>query len=104
MGTTFFWFLGALYQMVLLLFGHETLHCTDQQIGLLLASLAIRIGIGSIAAGRLSGDSVEAGLVPIGGFGMAVAGFVLAFAVHGLLAACVCLAALGFMGGLFILR
>ena len=101
-GTTFFWFLGALYQMVLLLFGHETLHCTDQQIGLLLASLAIGIGIGSMAAGRLSGDSVEAGLVPIGGFGMAVAGFVLAFAVHGLPAACVCLAALGFMGGLFI--
>ncbi|HEY1216716.1 MAG TPA: MFS transporter, partial [Bryobacteraceae bacterium] len=101
-GTTFFWFLGALYQMVLLLFGHETLHCTEQQIGLLLASLAIGIGVGSMAAGRLSGDSVEPGLVPIGGFGMAVAGFVLAFFVHSVPMACICLAALGFMGGLFI--
>lgn len=88
--------------MVLLLFGHETLHCTEQQIGLLLASLAIGIGIGSMAAGRLSGDSVEPGLVPIGGFGMAVAGFLLSFAVHGLITACVCLCVLGFTGGLFV--
>ena len=33
-------------------------------------SLAIGIGVGSLAAGRLSGDKVELGLVPIGAFGM----------------------------------
>ncbi|MBV8820238.1 MAG: AMP-binding protein [Acidobacteriaceae bacterium] len=40
--------------------------------------------------------------MPVGGFGMAIAGFMLAFAVHGLPAACVCLSVLGFMGGLFV--
>ncbi len=102
LGTTFFWFLGALFQMILLLFGKETLHCTETQIGLLLMSLAIGIGVGSMAAGRLSGDKIEPGLIPIGGAGMAIAGFALAFAVHSLVPALVALAALGFMGGLFI--
>jgi acyl-[acyl-carrier-protein]-phospholipid O-acyltransferase/long-chain-fatty-acid--[acyl-carrier-protein] ligase len=102
LGTTFFWFLGALFQMILLLFGKETLHCTETQIGLLLMSLAIGIGAGSMAAGRLSGDKIEPGLVPIGAAGMAVAAFVLAFAAHSLVSALAALAAVGFMGGLFI--
>jgi acyl-[acyl-carrier-protein]-phospholipid O-acyltransferase / long-chain-fatty-acid--[acyl-carrier-protein] ligase len=101
-GTTFFWFLGALFQMILLLFGKEVLHCTETETGLLMASLAIGIGAGSMAAGRLSGDKIEPGLVPIGAFGMAVAGFVLAFSAPTLVAALVALAALGFMGGLFV--
>jgi acyl-[acyl-carrier-protein]-phospholipid O-acyltransferase / long-chain-fatty-acid--[acyl-carrier-protein] ligase len=101
-GTTFFWFLGALFQMILLLFGKEALHCTETQIGLLLMSLAIGIGVGSMAAGRLSGDKIEPGLVPIGAAGMAIAASVLAFVVHSLVPALVALAALGLMGGLFI--
>ncbi|MBV9675003.1 MAG: MFS transporter, partial [Acidobacteriaceae bacterium] len=102
LGTTFFWFLGALFQMILLLFGKEVLHCTETQTGLLMASLAIGIGVGSMAAGRLSGDRVELGLVPLGAFGMAAAALTLAFAVHNLVPALLMLAALGFMGGLFI--
>jgi acyl-[acyl-carrier-protein]-phospholipid O-acyltransferase/long-chain-fatty-acid--[acyl-carrier-protein] ligase len=101
-GTTFFWFLGALFQMILLLFGKEELHCTETQTGFLMASLAIGIGAGSMAAGRLSGDKVELGLVPIGAFGMAATGFVLAFGASSLVLALVALAALGFMGGLFV--
>jgi acyl-[acyl-carrier-protein]-phospholipid O-acyltransferase/long-chain-fatty-acid--[acyl-carrier-protein] ligase len=102
LGTTFFWFLGALFQMLVLLFGKEVLHCTETQTGLLMASLAIGIGTGSMAAGRLSGDKIEPGLVPIGAFGMAIAAFVLAFASSSLIAALVALAVLGFMGGLFV--
>ncbi len=102
LGTTFFWFLGALFQMVLLLFGKEALHCTETQTGLLMASLAIGIGVGSMAAGRLSGDKIEPGLVPVGAFGMAAAGFVLAFEIRTLVPALLALAVLGFMGGLFV--
>lgn len=101
LGTTYFWFLGALFQMILLLFAKEVLHSTETQIGLLMATLAIGIGIGSMAAGRLSGDEIEPGLVPIGGFGMAVAAFALA-STRSLVPAFTCLAALGFMGGLFV--
>jgi acyl-[acyl-carrier-protein]-phospholipid O-acyltransferase/long-chain-fatty-acid--[acyl-carrier-protein] ligase len=102
LGTTFFWFMGALFQMVLLLFGTESLHCSETQIGLLLASLAIGIGTGSMAAGRLSGEKIEPGLIPLGGMGMAIAAAVLALAVHTLVAATATLVALGFMGGLFV--
>ncbi|MGC2659141.1 MAG: acyl-[ACP]--phospholipid O-acyltransferase [Bryobacteraceae bacterium] len=102
LGTTFFWFLGALFQMIVLLFGKEALHCTESHTGLLIASLAVGIGVGSVAAGRLSGDKVEPGLVPIGAAGMALAAFALAFAGHSLTAALLILLILGFMGGLFI--
>lgn len=101
-GTTFFWFLGALFQMVLLLFGKETLHCTEAQTGLLVASLAVGIGMGSMAAGRLSGDKIEPGLVPLGAFGMTSAGFGLALIGHSLIPPLIALIVLGFMGGLFI--
>jgi acyl-[acyl-carrier-protein]-phospholipid O-acyltransferase/long-chain-fatty-acid--[acyl-carrier-protein] ligase len=102
LGTTFFWFLGAGFQMVLLLFGTEALHCTETQTGLLMASLAIGIGVGSMAAGRLLGHKVEPGLVPLGAFGMAAAGVLLAFAIRSLVPALAVLTILGFMGGLFI--
>ncbi len=102
LGTTFFWFLGALFQMILLLFGKEALHCTETQTGLLMASLAIGIGVGSMGAGRLSGEKIEPGLVPIGAFGMASVALALAISTPRLVPAFALLAALGFMGGLFV--
>ena len=39
---------------------------------MLTAFAAIGIGVGSLAAGRLSGDKVELGLAPIGAIGMGV--------------------------------
>ena len=102
LGTTYFWFLGALFQMLILLFGKESLHAGETQTGLLVASLAIGIGVGSMAAGRLSGAKIEPGLIPIGAFGMAAGSFVLAYGAHSLPVAFATLAAIGFMGGLFI--
>ena len=66
LGISYFWFLGALFQMDLLLFGSEVLRVDDLRIGLMLTALAIGIGAGSMLAGRLSGDKVELGLVPLG--------------------------------------
>ena len=59
LGISYFWFLGSLFQMDLLLFGSETLHAGDLRIGLMATCLAIGIGAGSMLAGRLSGDKVE---------------------------------------------
>src|SRR5579871_4229721 len=66
LGISYFWFLGALFQMTLILVDTETLHLSDTRTGLLVTALAVGIGIGSIAAGWLSGDQVEIGLVPYG--------------------------------------
>jgi acyl-[acyl-carrier-protein]-phospholipid O-acyltransferase/long-chain-fatty-acid--[acyl-carrier-protein] ligase len=100
LGTTYFWFLGALLQILLLLFGAETLHASEANTSLLMASLAIGIGAGSMLAGRLSGQKIEPGLVPVGAFGMGV--LVLAYFAHSLPAAALCLLFIGATGGLFI--
>ena len=101
-GISYFWFLGALFQLDLLLFGTEVLRTDDLHIGLMITALAIGIGAGSLLAGRLSGDKVELGLVPLGSIFMAlncVALFVLRFSYTGSVAA---LSLLGLASGLFI--
>ncbi|HTS31902.1 MAG TPA: acyl-[ACP]--phospholipid O-acyltransferase [Bryobacteraceae bacterium] len=66
LGVAFFWSLGALLKPNLLLFGNEVLHAGELRSGLLLPFLSIGIGVGNMLAGRLSGDKVELGLVPLG--------------------------------------
>ncbi len=102
LGISYFWFLGALLQMVILLFGKEAMRLDDVWIGLLGTFLAVGIGVGSMAAGRLSGDKVELGLVPLGSIGMGVFAILLSQSGGSFAAASVCLALLGFSGGLFI--
>ncbi len=115
LGITYFWFLGALLQMVIILFGKDTLGLSDVGVGLLGTFLAVGIGSGSVAAGRLSGEKVEFGLVPLGSIGMGLFSIVLAFTPHaftpfGIAAwqlqpfwsAAACLVCLGFAAGLFI--
>lgn len=79
-GNTYFWFVGALLQMILVLYGQKTLALDESGAGGLVAALAIGIGIGSILAGRLSGDHIELGMVPPAGVGLALAAFGLATA------------------------
>src|SRR6201997_158866 len=98
-GNTYFWFLGALLQFVIVFYGREIMHLNETRGSYLQAALAIGIGVGSFAAGYLSGGKIEYGLIPLGGIGMAVFGSLLSF--HGLSFAEVMslLAALGFAGG-----
>ena len=72
-GISYFWFLGALLQLVMILFGTRG-HGARAIAGsaILTTFAAIGIGVGSLAAGRLSGDKVELGLAPIGAIGMGV--------------------------------
>jgi acyl-[acyl-carrier-protein]-phospholipid O-acyltransferase/long-chain-fatty-acid--[acyl-carrier-protein] ligase len=102
MGMTYFWFLGALLQMALILLGKDVLAVEDLRVGLLQTSLAIGIGIGSLAAGRLSGDKVELGLVPLGAIGMGVCALLLVLAIPAYPSVAVALVGLGVAGGLFI--
>ena len=66
LGISWFWFVGGLFQMSLLILGSEVLHVSEVRVGLLMTALAAGIGAGSIAAGSLSGDHIELGLVPVG--------------------------------------
>ncbi len=52
--------------MAILLVGKEVLHAGDLSVGLLVTALAFGIGVGTIAAGWLSRDHIELGVVPFG--------------------------------------
>src|SRR5215475_10385626 len=101
-GNTYFWFLGALLQFVIVFYGREILHLDETRGSYLQAALAIGIGVGSFAAGYLSGGKIEYGLIPLGGVGMAIFGSLIS--VHGLSFPQVMwlLGALGFAGGFFV--
>lgn len=71
-GNTFFWFLGALILINTALYATDVLHISDTQTSLLLAAMSVGIGVGSAAAGYLSGNKIEYGLVPIGAVGIAL--------------------------------
>ncbi len=102
LAISYFWFLGALFQMDLLLFGSEVLHVSDLKVGLMVTCLAIGIGAGSMLAGRLSGDKVELGLVPLGSILMALFSVLLYCARSSYAASSAMLALLGVASGLFI--
>lgn len=102
LGNSYFNFIGALLLLNLFFFGANVLHADETKIGLLNVALALGIGLGSVAAGFLSGGKIEYGLVPLGAFGLAVFSALLAapqFSLHGVL---ILLALLGFSGGFFI--
>jgi acyl-[acyl-carrier-protein]-phospholipid O-acyltransferase/long-chain-fatty-acid--[acyl-carrier-protein] ligase len=100
-GISYFWFLGALVQINLLFFGKELLQLDEFHIGLLGTFLAVGIGLGSLAAGRLSGDHIELGLVPLGSVAMGICLGLVALSASSYPRACVAFVALGFSAGLF---
>jgi len=101
LGISYFWFLGSLLQLVMILFGAQVMSLSDTWVGVLTTFAAVGIGAGSLAAGRLSGDKVELGLAPIGSIGMGVFALFLARSGHSFALAAFNLTMVGFFGGLF---
>jgi acyl-[acyl-carrier-protein]-phospholipid O-acyltransferase/long-chain-fatty-acid--[acyl-carrier-protein] ligase len=101
-GNTYFNFIGALLLLNLFFYGANVLHVDETKIGLLNVALALGIGLGSAAAGYLSGGKIEYGLVPLGAFGLSIFSALLALPGLSVTKAVVLLALLGFAGGFFI--
>lgn len=64
-GNTYFWFLGALLQFAIIIYGQDVLRISSTHNGILQASIAVGIGLGSLAAGffvrrkdRIRSDSI----------------------------------------------
>src|SRR5437870_9451928 len=102
LGNVYFCFLGSLLQFNIVFYGKDLLHLDDTQNGYLQVAVALGIGLGSLAAGYLSGGKIEYGLIPLGS--LALTGFALVLGLPGLSfhAFAVYLALLGFSGGFFI--
>jgi acyl-[acyl-carrier-protein]-phospholipid O-acyltransferase/long-chain-fatty-acid--[acyl-carrier-protein] ligase len=97
-GISWFWFVGALFQLALVLEASEILHVAETEAGLLFTALAIGIGLGSLMAGKISGSHIELGLVPAGSLIMGVFTAVVAMTTD-YSTALVALALVGFGGG-----
>jgi acyl-[acyl-carrier-protein]-phospholipid O-acyltransferase/long-chain-fatty-acid--[acyl-carrier-protein] ligase len=103
-GNTYFFFLGALIQQyTIYAYGKDLLHLNEGQItAWLMPAMAAGIGVGSYAAGHLSGKKIEYGLIPLGSMGMTIFGLYLALPGHSLKQVIYGLALYGFFAGFFI--
>jgi len=68
-----FWFLGATYLALVPTYGKNLLGADEHAVTLLNTAFTIGIGSGSLACERLSRGRIELGLVPLAGFGLALA-------------------------------
>ncbi|HBG60937.1 MAG: hypothetical protein A2Y03_10735 [Omnitrophica WOR_2 bacterium GWF2_38_59] len=70
LSVAFFWFLGLVIQMNTIVYGKNILGLSDMKTSLLVVFASIGIGVGSALAGRLSGNKIEFGIVPLGAIGV----------------------------------
>jgi acyl-[acyl-carrier-protein]-phospholipid O-acyltransferase/long-chain-fatty-acid--[acyl-carrier-protein] ligase len=102
LGNVYFSFVGALVLQNAILFGTDTLQVGELRTSYMQVALAIGVGLGSFAAGYLSGGKIEYGLVPLGAVGLTIFSATLSRASLGYHDALTHLALLGFFGGFFI--
>jgi len=101
LGNTYLWFLAALLQFVIVIYGHDVLRVDETQISYLQAAVGIGIGVGSLTAGYLSRGKIETRLIPAGAVGMTIFGFLVSQRGLGIWGVRLDLAMLGFFGGFY---
>lgn len=80
LGISWFWMLGAVYLTQFPNYTRFTLGGNEQVVTLLLATFSFGVGVGSMLCERLSGRTIELGLVPFGSIGLSLFGLDLFFA------------------------
>lgn len=101
LGNTYFWALATLLTANIAFYGTDVLHITSTKTGFLQVAIAIGIGVGSVAAGYLSGGKVEYGLIPLGSIGLSIFGILLSLPRLGFAQTLELLCALGLCAGFF---
>jgi acyl-[acyl-carrier-protein]-phospholipid O-acyltransferase / long-chain-fatty-acid--[acyl-carrier-protein] ligase len=101
LGNMYFWFLGSLLFSTIVVYGPDVLHIGQTKTGYLNAMLAVGIGLGSMAAGWVSDNKIEYGLIPLGSIGMTCTGLALGMWPHGMAGSALLLGLLGFWAGFF---
>lgn len=103
LGSAFFLFVGAYLQLNMIPFAVQSLHLSDVQGGYLFLITSLGIGTGSVIAGKISGKTVELGLVPLGSMGITLCLFALSALSHkiGFVIPLVCI--IGCFGGIYVI-
>ena len=100
--NTFFWFLGSLLLLNIVLYATDILHVDDAHSSYLLAALSLGIGVGSFLAGLASGRKIEPGMVLPGLAGILATAGLLSWPGISYSVVLVLLGLLGMAGGFFV--
>jgi acyl-[acyl-carrier-protein]-phospholipid O-acyltransferase / long-chain-fatty-acid--[acyl-carrier-protein] ligase len=100
--NTFFWFLGSLLLLNIVLYATDILRVDDQHSSYLLAALSLGIGVGSFLAGYASASKIEHGMVLPGLFGIMAMAAILSRPGLSFTTVAILLALLGTAGGFFV--
>jgi MFS family permease len=100
-GIAFFIFMVAYMRSSVYMHG-ESRHWLESQTSLIVATVALGVGLGSPLAGYLSGGKIELGLVPVGCVGMALAAFVAGMAIEETAILVAALIVIGFFSGFYM--
>lgn len=84
LGVSWFWLYGALFLTNLPTFATHDLHGTASVATVFMVAFSVGVGVGSLLCERLSGGTIELGLVPFGSIGLTVFAVDAFFASHGL--------------------
>jgi acyl-[acyl-carrier-protein]-phospholipid O-acyltransferase / long-chain-fatty-acid--[acyl-carrier-protein] ligase len=101
LGNTYFFLLAALLQTTVLYYGKFVLNVSEGQIGYLQGAIAVGIGVGSFAAGYLSCNKIEYGLIPLGSAGITILAIVLSLGGFSFAQVAIILLLMGFSAGFF---
>src|SRR5262249_6761111 len=102
LGIAFFVFMVAYMRQTMYMHGETRNPRWDEfHTSLIVATVALGVGLGAPLAGYLSGGKVELGLVPLGCVGMIVATLIAAFAIEHELALAGALVIMGFFSGFY---
>jgi acyl-[acyl-carrier-protein]-phospholipid O-acyltransferase/long-chain-fatty-acid--[acyl-carrier-protein] ligase len=100
--NTFFWFLGSLLLLNIVLYATDILRIDETHSSYLLAGLSLGIGVGSFVAGYVSGRKIETGMVLPGLAGIFLMAALLSRPGLSYTAVLILLAMLGMAGGFFV--
>ncbi|MFO0892782.1 MAG: MFS transporter [Isosphaeraceae bacterium] len=101
-GQILIWSIASLIPAAVLSHSLATLGLPRWQTGFPLAALGLGIGLGSMAAGKLSAAKVEYGLVPLGAIGLFLSTLVFGLITPGFALTMVLMALVGVSGGLVL--
>ena len=102
LGEMFFFFVAAMIQLHLVIYGKEVLALDDLESSYLQATIAVGIGMGCLVAGYVSGKKIEYGLIPLGAMGMVVFSCLMSIEAPSKTWAYGNIGGLGFCGGFFL--
>jgi acyl-[acyl-carrier-protein]-phospholipid O-acyltransferase/long-chain-fatty-acid--[acyl-carrier-protein] ligase len=102
LANTFFWFLGSLLLLNIVLYATDVLRVDEAHSSYLLAALSLGIGIGSFFAGYASRGKIEHGMVLPGMFGIIAMATCLSRPGLSFAAVATLLSLLGTAGGFFV--